>query len=197
MSKLISRVYPGFLAAASFAVAAGCVTIAWDVPSKHKPVAQENCRACHDASGRGVPLLKPLVQVQFPRNQLKTREERRTAQALRRLMRYRSDRLCYQCHTKLNPEKMKEKPAWVHGPYGLGACLVCHHPHESMGPHLLTSYPLVKNCKRCHPTLHKGEALFPEQDRLGKNACSKCHNPHFLPKGSAKFPVTRPKASDD
>lgn len=176
------------------ALFAGCVTIAWDVPSKHKPFGMKNCRACHDASMRKVPKLEPLPTAPAAPLKDATPEARRQAAQMSSLMRYKADGLCFQCHIKLDPAEMKESPAWLHGPYALGACLVCHSPHESMNPKLLLEYPLAKLCGQCHAGLHKKEKdeLYPEENRLGRKSCLDCHNPHYLPEGSPKFPVGRP-----
>jgi predicted CXXCH cytochrome family protein len=175
----------------------GCVTISWDVPSKHVPVAKKNCRACHDSTGKKVPLLKPNQVMALPRKRPdESREEYAAKQRLMSLSRYNAEEVCFQCHEKLDPYAREIAPAWEHGPFAMGACLVCHNPHESNNPSLLLKYPVYDLCVQCHIKIHPGEKIDKIQGRVRRKFCEQCHDPHYLMPGSKKFPVARPKKSE-
>ena len=94
------------------------------------------------------------------------------------LLRYRVDKLCFQCHRGMDPASPENKEKWVHGPFQAGVCLACHAPHESSYPKLLTVYPLEKLCAQCHAEFHskKGAAAYPSRP------CADCHSPHYQDK---------------
>jgi predicted CXXCH cytochrome family protein len=52
--------------------------------------------------------------------------------------------LCARCHPGV-----ATRPRFVHGPVAAGACLECHHPHESKIRGLLLDDPTTL-CLRCH-----------------------------------------------
>jgi len=52
--------------------------------------------------------------------------------------------LCARCHPGV-----ATRPRFVHGPVAAGACLECHHPHESKIPGILLDDP-TRLCLRCH-----------------------------------------------
>lgn len=91
-------------------------------------------------------------------------------------LRYRVDRLCFQCHKRLDIDASKETNRWIHGPFRAGACLGCHDPHESPYPKLLTAGSWQELCGRCHPGFH-GQ----NDDSRRSRACKECHYPHAGP----------------
>jgi predicted CXXCH cytochrome family protein len=95
--------------------------------------------------------------------------------------------LCYMCHDKANFSKSQ-----VHPPVAGGECLVCHNPHASDAPPLLTQ-PLPFLCQSCHPDKTNGKHILggyglgdnhPIQGRIDPSrkghelGCSSCHHPH-------------------
>lgn len=100
------------------------------------------------------------------------------------LLRYRVDKLCFQCHRGMDPASPENKDKWMHGPFQAGVCLACHTPHESGNPKLLSVYPLEKLCGQCHADFHakKGAAAYPARP------CSGCHSPHYQAKAPSAAP---------
>ena len=81
--------------------------------------------------------------------------------------------LCVKCHV----EYVRPNPVdWVHGPVALGQCKMCHLPHKSDYPGLLTA-PESDLCRRCHNDPDLMEWPFHKAD-AGK-ACTACHDPHM------------------
>ncbi len=80
--------------------------------------------------------------------------------------------LCYSCHTNY------EKNDFIHGPVGAGACTLCHNPHESKNPKLLTSNSVNELCTSCHANkgdmLNSGENIHPPV----QDSCINCHDAH-------------------
>lgn len=89
-------------------------------------------------------------------------------------LRYRVDKLCYQCHTSLDPQAEPNKGLWLHGPFRAGLCLGCHDPHEPGAYRLLIAYPWQNLCVRCHDEFHGGE-----REKAFPGKCSDCHSPHM------------------
>ncbi len=159
---------------------AGCLATA-PRPSVHQPYGEHRCEACHDMAGapaRGISESSFSGEVA----ELSARGEYGLAPGPEdnsyAQLRYRVDKLCFQCHGVLNPEALENKGKWVHGPFQAGVCLACHAPHESPNPKLLTVYPLEKLCAQCHADFHakKGAAAYPSRP------CAACHSPHFQDK---------------
>lgn len=83
--------------------------------------------------------------------------------------------LCRDCHSS---HFTYEAGDWMHGPAALGECRMCHEPHKSEHPDLLTSaQPEI--CLNCHD----GEALLDRPHHVtakaGQDRCGKCHDPHL------------------
>ena len=81
--------------------------------------------------------------------------------------------LCSKCHGEyVHPNPMD----WVHGPVALGQCQLCHQPHKSDYPSLLTA-PELDLCRRCHaePDLLD----WPFHKAAAGKSCSTCHDPHM------------------
>ncbi len=78
--------------------------------------------------------------------------------------------LCYMCHTNFADEFEN-----IHYPVFDGECGVCHKPHQSEFPKLLTM-EVRELCLTCHddPVTPENEIHF----SLGKINCLECHNPH-------------------
>jgi predicted CXXCH cytochrome family protein len=100
---------------------------------------------------------------------------------------------CSQCHTiggewkLLGPELtlcgteechslLESPPQQQHGAFAIRDCLVCHEPHSSPYPHLL-SRTEPDLCTRCHSELltcpARGDILT-----MGDPPCTSCHGPH-------------------
>lgn len=143
----------------------------------HYPYRSHNCEGCHDTVGavaRGAEESGYREHVSELASQgayglVPTAEERAAS-----LLRYRVDKLCFQCHRDMDPDSPGNKGRWLHGPFQAGVCMGCHSPHESDNPGLLVAYPVEKLCARCHSDFHgkKGSSLYPSRP------CGDCHSPH-------------------
>ncbi len=94
-----------------------------------------------------------------------------------RLSKSVAEGLCYDCHKDLSKEVL-----FVHAPVLVNACLECHEPHLSNGPHLLLSArPNV--CARCHvpADLSTGDH-HRDAASLTDSTCISCHLPHGGPR---------------
>lgn len=164
---------------------AGCLaSVPVPGPSVHAPYGDHSCEACHDTVGapaRGISESSFSGQVE----ELSSRGEYGPAPAQQEsgsaLLRYRVDKLCFNCHGAINPDSPENKGKWLHGPFQAGVCLACHSPHDSVYPKLLTAYPLEKLCGQCHSDFHrgKGAAAYPSR------SCADCHSPHYQVKAPA------------
>jgi predicted CXXCH cytochrome family protein len=79
---------------------------------------------------------------------------------------------CRKCHANYYILRRND---WVHGPVALGKCAMCHRPHKSQYPALLTG-PMPELCFSCHNgprTLAR-----PYHARIDTHRCSECHDPH-------------------
>ncbi len=79
--------------------------------------------------------------------------------------------LCATCH-----EQFQVMPQYVHGPVAVGKCLVCHNPHITTRPRLLTR-DNEEVCTFCHTTIDRTK----EYHQYGEEGtlCYTCHSPHF------------------
>ncbi len=78
---------------------------------------------------------------------------------------------CYTCH--------KDEPkAYMHSPASLGACLLCHSPHESENKFLLNE-KIPDLCYLCHDRI---QAIIDDERSVthapAKDDCAGCHDPH-------------------
>ena len=78
--------------------------------------------------------------------------------------------LCQLCH-----QSVFAQAKFRHAPAEIGACLSCHHPHQSSEKALLI-LPGRQLCLQCHE--EKDVATTVEHARIGQTACQVCHNPH-------------------
>jgi len=80
--------------------------------------------------------------------------------------------LCYSCHTNY------ENNDFIHGPVGAGACTLCHDPHKSENPKLLTTSTINDLCTSCHSDkgamLNSGDNIHPPV----QESCINCHDAH-------------------
>lgn len=78
--------------------------------------------------------------------------------------------LCYSCH-----ENHQIEEGNPHGPVTAGACVFCHHPHQSGYVHLQrAAQPDL--CYRCHLLADMG-TIVDHEDKLD-TICTDCHDPH-------------------
>ncbi len=156
-------------------------------PSVHEPYRAQRCEDCHDVGGTRA---RGVLESSFPdqAGELSSRGKYGPASAAEEktpsLLRYRVDKLCFQCHRGLDPALPENKEKWLHGPFQAGVCLACHAPHESVNPKLLNVYPVAKLCAQCHADFHskKGAAAYPSRPCLG------CHSPHYQDKAPSRSP---------
>lgn len=80
------------------------------------------------------------------------------------------EQLCFMCHRDLLDHRH------LHGPAAVGACTVCHLPHESSNPALLRK-SLGQICISCHIEERLAQVMHErviEHDMF----CFDCHDPH-------------------
>ena len=123
---------------------------------RHKPFADENCKACHknDTLGPGAG----------------TTGEARPAFYTEIAAKGPKSDVCMDCH-----QEVPTRHEVMHGPVAVGACNFCHSPHASKHPALLkTAAP--KLCMQCHgPTgLSQGAAGHADANAN----CLECHSGH-------------------
>ena len=120
--------------------------------SYHKPWWEQKCASCHEGmrreEGNAVAGFFPGV----PRLVLPPK------------------RLCFKCH-----DRYREK--FNHGPADMGACMVCHRPHQShVAPFLLRKKDPNRLCTLCHT-----EETFTTRVKHAESGwedCLDCHDPH-------------------
>jgi predicted CXXCH cytochrome family protein len=83
--------------------------------------------------------------------------------------------VCMKCH-----ENQLTKHQRMHGPVAAGACLWCHHPHESLRAHLMRDTDR-KVCGQCH-IVGALDAVREPAHADEKRACLECHSGHGGPK---------------
>ncbi|MEK7382993.1 MAG: cytochrome c3 family protein [Elusimicrobiota bacterium] len=147
--------------------------------SRHSPYAAHACNSCHDTESSTSFGSYP-AKFALPNPPAGSNLSPELDDKTRSRLRYRVDRLCFQCHQDLNPEAPQNRGLWLHGPFRAGVCLGCHDPHESPHPKLLAAYPWPALCARCHPGYHRGKPA-PAGD------CRSCHSPHAR---SGPFPAS-------
>jgi len=78
--------------------------------------------------------------------------------------------LCYRCH-----DQVVAGEGWVHGPVATGDCLLCHEPHKTKNPFLLTKLA-PSLCYECHEpeVVHLVERHAEESYA----ECTECHEGH-------------------
>jgi predicted CXXCH cytochrome family protein len=123
----------------------------------HKPVAEGECRKCHNVHSTDNPKMFPLAQTE----------------------------LCFSCHEELG-EYISEQE-YRHGPIKDGDCNACHDPHgngnsrilrmyfpmEFYKPYATENYALCFNC-------HNKDIALDEQTKTLTDFRDKDRNLHFL-----------------
>ncbi|MBT0663485.1 cytochrome C [Geobacter pelophilus] len=130
MILMVSQLFPGAASAADkpcHSCHASKVTGA--VP--HPPVAEKDCKACHNSEGGNHQRQKGLFGVKK-----------------------QGAALCYECHDNLAKEKS------VHAPVKEGDCTGCHAPHHSPYKKLL-KVALADLCFECHEKAKFSGKKFP------------------------------------
>ncbi len=154
----------------------------------HGPVAEGECVACHEQTGKHkfkpITRVEPLCeQCHEPKNVKKVlhppvKEGKCTKchsphqSPYKYQLRASGSDLCFMCH-----DKSIIGGKFVHGPAAEGACTACHSPHQSDIPKLLKAQgndvcftchtdkaDEYKNAKFIHPPV--------------RDACINCHSPH-------------------
>ena len=112
----------------------------------HAP-ATESCESCHTAN-----------ENEHPQEGVKGFQLADEATAL-----------CFYCHEEFSETN-------IHAPAESGECVMCHNPHSSNYPSLLTASSEKALCLQCH------EMEIPNTDvvhsPVEKGKCSECHDPH-------------------
>lgn len=79
--------------------------------------------------------------------------------------------MCYNCHDEYSHD-------FVHAPVSVGACLLCHDPHQSDNS-LLLLMKIPNLCYQCHDRIQEmmtNEKLVTHSPAV--DSCTECHNPH-------------------
>jgi len=85
-------------------------------------------------------------------------------------------KLCALCHDDKSQEELGNTYKWVHAPVQYGACIECHHPHQSANEFMLKKWPIQELCLKCHDR----KRLFKTEmhSEIGETDCTDCHDPH-------------------
>ncbi|MBL4699919.1 MAG: hypothetical protein JKX85_01550 [Phycisphaeraceae bacterium] len=84
-----------------------------------------------------------------------------------------SDIVCMNCH-----KQVTDAYRYMHGPVAIGACLMCHDPHEAAQPHLI-KIPSPKVCLQCHQRESLGPPDIAHLNNPNPEAdCLSCHVGH-------------------
>lgn len=120
---------------------------------QHPPYAEKMCDGCHlNAGGGGRVFVGGFALL-----------EEKT-------------RLCGMCHDNMSQEELAGTYKWLHGPVQYGACVECHHPHQSPRPFMLKSETIQELCFKCHD--EKRLLITEIHGEIGEMDCTDCHNPH-------------------
>jgi predicted CXXCH cytochrome family protein len=94
---------------------------------------------------------------------------------------------CGACHDRYFGEEVG------HGPVAAGECLLCHDPHRSAFPALLTT-AIGENCAQCHEASND----LSQPAHAGSDAahCTQCHDPHFGAPPLLKPGIARPSEAE-
>ena len=195
-------------------------------PVKHAPVMEGLCVDCHDPHGGNLPanvraesgtalclrchdakapeskgspgpayridLRKPVVHAAFKRVDCLGCHVAGHGADRPKLLKKNPVDLCNGCHPR------RDQAKFPHSAVVLGECVVCHDPHASDQPKLITRptvqatcflchqddltgrkvlhAPVVKGCDQCHDP-HGAANRFALKGGEGKASCYKCHKP--------------------
>jgi predicted CXXCH cytochrome family protein len=94
------------------------------------------------------------------------------------------------CQTSKCHEEMG-KGEWVHGPVGVGACVVCHNPVEGEDHEFTFPAERAELCFACHENSRDLMLEANIHTPVAEGDCTGCHDPHqsdfrFTLKGDAK-----------
>jgi predicted CXXCH cytochrome family protein len=108
-----------------------------------------------------------------------------------------SSAMCLRCH-----EGVPTQYPRMHGPVAAVACLWCHHPHESVRPHLMREEDR-KLCTQCHVPGGFDPVRVPAHADE-RRACMECHTAHggtaahmLRPGADANTPPPRPSVEPE
>ncbi len=73
------------------------------------------------------------------------------------------------------PQKFKPLKKYLHEPFKMGACLICHDGDTSMPGKLVTKKNIVALCYKCHP---RKDTRNYHHKPVEEGQCFKCHDPH-------------------
>ncbi len=73
------------------------------------------------------------------------------------------------------PEKFRPLKKYLHEPFRMGACLICHDGDTAMPGKLVTKKNIVALCYKCHP---RKDIRNYDHKPVEKGKCFKCHDPH-------------------
>ncbi len=85
------------------------------------------------------------------------------------------DEICLCCHTDKSTERATSDDLWLHTPAAKGACLECHHAHQSRNQFILLN-KAQELCDECHSD---GEEFMETDVHKKSDECLSCHNPHL------------------
>jgi predicted CXXCH cytochrome family protein len=121
--------------------------------------------------GSGKPKPEPTLPASYahePYRENRCREchDRATG----RLVRGANEGLCRMCHQDLYEER-----TYLHGPIAVDECVLCHHYHSSVRPHLLLA-DARDLCLECHAPGDLTEGVH--HASIEDDSCTDCHDPH-------------------
>ena len=177
----LARVFGRGLLLLLFALLIGCSS-----ESRHKtlkiffdgvpdPDAQETQEAAPSpkaepgAPGPAAAPLAPVMKSRHPDYQV-NRCSRCHDRAAANFLVAEKKEICFVCH-----QEAKFQGEFVHAPVAVGACLSCHHPHESKLEKLLTGSG-QDLCFKCHKTEDLAQSEVHQKNHT--LACAECHDPH-------------------
>lgn len=76
---------------------------------------------------------------------------------------------------KYLPEALKPFKAYVHPPFEMGACAICHAPNRAK-PAAIVTHTVGELCYKCHVPIG---GVKPDGKEID---CNKCHSPHHADK---------------
>ncbi len=164
--------------------------------SIHQPFLKNHCSSCHTSHGyEQTPVFRPSdlgprwLQVWLEQLSLRALWELLSSLHLAKpqsspgtpslakggssLLTASQQELCWTCHGRLAPERLRE---FQHKPFANGRCTSCHDPHASDNRPLLRA-KVSDMCAACHqigPELVAAEVHEP----FGRLRCLTCHEPH-------------------
>ena len=164
--------------------------------SKHQPVTEGKCLACH--MGHAAEQ-KSLLKVDQGKLCFECHEQQGYStvggshpadntqgcatchlphrSGVRSLLKGEKERnLCFSCHKNTAVERGRFS---LHKPFAQGNCGECHLLHKpKVSGFLVEQYTNGKLCLNCHKDAQKGAENFTVHAPVAQGQCSKCHSPH-------------------